>query len=433
MTNKFIAILLAAFSLAACNDDVEETDGHAVWQDSEAAQNVRLSKTQAEAFARLMSASRRSGAGGNKTAEVKPEISSMSCYIDGQDTLLYAFNYGNGNGYSIVSGSLTSLHVLTQADSGSVDFNTLNKDEAFYFYVSQAAQNVKRSLTQADNDTARISLWADLGSEDWEYEVEAVPADSVDANDTGNKRTLTSSGLSYIHPYTGMALKDWSQNKGYNYATPKNAKIGCVPLAIGMLLYDITWRPDGTSSRTEPSFAYQDQYEAFSKSVSLKLKKIADKIPAYEWKEGQGRAQVWAFNDYLRYNGFPNVGMVDFDLQTAYNSMCVKETIPTRGSGNHHRGILLFGGSSDPATGEADKYHLWFCDGYKEVAYKVTKYKKFLKWRKKKKSWIEYENQFFMNWGFEKVVDTWAVIEDNIVKGSSFNNSLMIVTGLNEY
>lgn len=230
-----------------------------------------------------------------------------------------------------------------------------------------------------------------------------------------------------------MALKSWCQNNDYNNAAPAGCKTGCVPLAIGMLMYDIRWRPDGTMSNTRPSFSYQDQYKAYGKSVSLKLRQIADKIKDFKWGRSSSEAKVWAFNDYLRHNGFPNVGMVDFDLQTAYDNMCVAVTTPTGSRDVYHRGILLWGESSGPVSGNSDASHLWFCDGYREIAYKVTKYKKFLKWRKKKKSWIEYESQMYMNWGFDGDVNAWAVIENNCVKGSAYDKSLMILTGLNQY
>lgn len=111
MTSKIIAMFLTVIPLMACRDDVAECSGGKVEEQTTViAQKTRVSATQAEEFARLF-APLRSSSGmncGNKGAEIAPLITSSSCLTDGTDTLLYAFNYGDGGGFSIVGGSLTS-------------------------------------------------------------------------------------------------------------------------------------------------------------------------------------------------------------------------------------------------------------------------------------------------------------------------------------
>ena len=56
-----------------------------------------------------------------------------------------------------------------------------------------------------------------------------------------------------------------------------------------------------------------------------------------------------------------------------------------------YRGVLL-GAFANVGGGG----HIWFCDGYYEQTYKVTKKFLFIKL----KTWTEYEDRIYMNWGW---------------------------------
>lgn len=150
MKNKIIAMFLTAMPLMACSDDVAEcSESNAEEQATGIAQKTRVTATQAEEFARLF-APFKSSSGiicSNKGAEIAPLITSSSCLTDGTDTLLYAFNYGDGDGFSIVGGSLTSFHIIAQADSGRVDLDALDRSSSFFYLISQAAKSVQSSLS----------------------------------------------------------------------------------------------------------------------------------------------------------------------------------------------------------------------------------------------------------------------------------------------
>ncbi len=364
----------------------------------------------------------------NKSVIASGDITSVSYYIDNGDTLLFAFNYGDESGYTIIGGSLGAFPIIAQSDAGSVNFGNLQESNPFYCYIHSVAEQIKLTRT-SPTDTTYAALWADIDNEEYTYDIQLINS-ADDINNSVNKsRTTIPSNKATIYPHTGIALKGWSQSGDYNSASPNGACIGCPAVAIGMLLYDINNRTDGINEDTDPYFPYQYQNTSYAKSVSSNLKKIADRIPNYQWgnKEGEesGATGVGIIKG-LRNLGFSNAQMEDFDFEKAYQNMCRSGKDYFGKDCTYHRGILIAGRATSGVG------HIWFCDGYYEQALQITKTRKKL-FRKKVTKWIEYENRLYMNWGWGGKQNGWFAADASVSLDKVSFGELKIITGLNTY
>ena len=95
----------------------------------------------------------------------------------------------------------------------------------------------------------------------------------------------------------------------------------------------------------------------------------------------------------LRSIGFTNATLTDYNFETLYANLKFKGINYFGNEQEYTRGILL-GAFHTNANGG----HIWFCDGYYEQSFKVTK--KFI--GIKVKSWTEYDDRLYMNWGWGK-------------------------------
>lgn len=420
-----MAIVLCALSAlsGACTDENVTPDNsqrQSTPQDAPVT-NAKATRGKAEAIARLFAPYRATDESGeNKAAEVVPEVTSVSFYVADGDTLLYAFNYGEGEGYTIVSGSTASFPILAQSGEGRVDFNTADEDNPFTFFAGLMARSVKAMLSEATTaDTAYAALWRHVDDPDYTYE--ATPLDE-EGESIGNKGRLTKTGRAYIHPYTGLELKNWGQYGDYNSAAPNQACIGCPAVAIGMLLYDVCVRPFGKIEETKPSFSMEDRLAYKAKHVSAMLREIANTIPNYNWgklKGAESGASPTNILAGLRRLGFTSARLSPYNFETAYSSL----SFSTASFGTQitvNRGILLLGYKEKNG-------HIWFCDGYRETAYKVTRTRRRF-FRRTRTTWTEYEDTFYMNWGWGDNRNGWYHTGE-----IGYNNFFHMITGLDKY
>lgn len=437
--NRTCAFCVIASMLLAtsCTDDVApESEGSLGLTTPQSAEqgSARLSVGKASAIAGLFSpyrgVSENAADGSNKSAEVAPTVTSVSYYVENGDTLLFAFNYGDNNGYTIIGATASSFPVLAQSESGKVDFDSVDARGSFGYFVSLMAESVRQSASEPD--TAYASLWGDVDNDEWEYSVEVVDPELEADTIPGNKsRSRVSSGKATIYPYTGLALKDWRQEGDYNYyAGNKKACIGCPAMAVGMLLYDVNNRLDGVNISTNPSFGYYEQYSTYAKSVSKKLKEVADAIPNYKWgSEENPSSGIFDPSDLLsgvKKLGFSKAELSSFDFEKAYAAMCVSGTDYFGKPTTFHRGIVMLGKSG--AGG-----HVWFCDGYYEQQYQVTRRKKRLFHSTKVTRWTEYENRLYMNWAQIGGNNGWFIVENGSGMSINYRYSLQMITGLYYY
>lgn len=363
----------------------------------------------------------------NKTAKLA-ELTSTSCYVDHGDTLLYAFNYGDSEGYIVIGSNLSMFPIVAQSDTGNIDLEQVDKESPFFYFIEKTASIVNESLNLSP-DTSATSFWKDVDNDNFIYTVE-VGTDLAES--TNKTRSSHSTGWEHIFPSTGYQINGrWSQNGDYSYAAKNGAYIGCPAVAIGMLLYDVRLRDTGSNMDTWPQFTYSDIRNSKAKTVSSKFRKIADMIPNYRWGSGAGMSSGAKGTDIvngLKALGFPNATIDHFDLPTAYKEMCYTETDSKTGmASTRHRGILLCG-ISDYGSG-----HIWFCDGYQEVKYQVTKRRKLTGRVVSRRT--EYESQLFMNWGQGSGENGYFAVNGNTGLSSdcAYHNNVMMITGLKKY
>lgn len=388
--------------------------------------STKATPNQATAIANLFASIREDMTDANKSTEAKDLSTTVSYYIDNGDTLLYAFNYGEDDGYIIVSADLSHFPIVAKADSGRIDFSIIDESDPFSLHIQQLADNIRNDLTLSAQDTTYTALWADISKPEFDYEISLLTEDKP----TTNKATRVPTGKTKIFPMIGIALASWGQYGDYDSAA-KAGHIGCPAMAIGMLLYDVQHREFGNWAVTNPSFHVDDRYMDRAKQVSKNLRIIADLIPNYQWDKNKNHSSgVSNENDILqglRNIGFTTAKVAPFNAETAYKELCTAAQYYMGVQQMGRRGILLCGYDIERGG------HIWFCDGYWEMSYKVTK-------RRGKKivsTWNEYANFFYMNWGWGGKENGWYGIDkDNPMTTHAktpHRYNVSMFTGLNTY
>lgn len=330
-------------------------------------------------------------------------VSDIQYYVQDEDTVIYVFNYGQDQGFLMLGADNSSNPILAQSKEGRLDLDKIDCDSYLKVFIKSNAQRIKEEIYNSENiNSDYFEDWADLGKDGYEYIIETADDEPSAKSTRGSSRRKSSSGKSTIYPYTGKDLEYWCQEGGYNMSAPNQACIGCPAIAVSMLLYDLSYRITGTSSLTLPSFYYTDRedikYHASENSLSIRLKEVADHIPNYQWGEYKGAGSGASPLDIqigLRNLGFINATLTDYDFETLYNQMYFQGVNYFGDTQNYSRGILLGAFHMNPNAGGG---HIWFCDGYYEQSFTVTK--KFL--GIKVKSWTEYDDRLYMNWGWGK-------------------------------
>lgn len=416
--------LLALLATSACTDDtlITPQEGPSEGSNIERLSSARATREQATNIAELFSNSLGAAENSlkNKSVTTAQPITSESYFIDGSDTLLYAFNYGDNAGYVVLGRDLSKFPIIAQSDTGYVNLDSVDKDSPFGDYICQMANAVK----SLEEDTANAAFWADVTNPDFEYSVKIV-ADGG----TNKSRSVVSKGWEHIFPSTGNQIgRRWYQGGEFDTAAKNGAHIGCPAVAIGMLLYDVHLRDAGSKQDTWPQFTWADTKSSKRISVSERFRQIADMIPNYNWGSGPGKVSGASGDNIvagLQALGFTNAHISSFNLEKAYKEMTFTETDSNTGkTKTYERGILMCGYSGSGG-------HIWFCDGYQEVKYQVTKKDKSGKVVSER---TEYEDQLFMNWGQKSAFPGYVVVENNTgLSGCAYKYSVKMITGLTKY
>jgi len=367
--NIFIVFLAIVSSCAK----IEVYDETTTPETSVTPTTCRVSLKQATAFADLYSIRLLNAPLGESSEETKSPkeriLDNIDCLVEDGDTLMYSFNYCDDGGFLLVGANYSYFPILAYNSVGSLYFDKIKKDNPVSGFLEEYKTRIKKGLLESNTASEYYERWKDLGKDDYEYEV--IPYNSSDDIDTKARRG-NSSGKSTIYPYTGMELRYWCQEGGYNYCAENNACIGCPAISIGMLMYDTHNRITGDMQYTNPCFGYYDALYDFSNvsyapPVAYKLREIADSIPNYGWGIGPGygsgasranietglhklgyvQASAQYYNFDVLYRNMRFTGYNYFGSQTVFN-----------------RGILL---------GDSALQHIWFCDGYYEQCYHVIK------------------------------------------------------------
>lgn len=423
MTKKLILSSMALSFLLSCSRNDNEMEGVSLKTENS---SLKLNQKQARAYASIFS-SYMEGKGSpnenngksllSKKVKAEPEFDYL---IEKGDTLMYALNYKNNGGFILMSGANGAFPIIAHSDEGNIDFDKISKDNPLSRMINNYKEEAKSIIENPTQENLKYNEdWKDIGKEGYEYGIELNNTPPASKYVAYGRRSST--GKASIFPYTGKDLDVWNQLGDYNYYAPNRAAIGCPSVAIGMLMYDTYNRVNGESRSTNPSFDIYDTSIANAKDVSRKFKYIADNIPNYQWGGGQDKESGAYPNDIttgLRKLGYTRAELVPFNIDLLYNNMKYKGIGYGGMEVQFVRGVLL--GGFDYRGG-----HIWFCDGYYEASYTVTK--KFLGIRVKR--WTEYEDKLYMNWG-------WGVNKGNgwFTPGHhGFSSHLMMYINLNHY
>lgn len=397
MKKLFLFVATTLLFCACSSDDMIVTQNEKHASNQLNTKNVQLSVNQAKTYAKLFykgfASSSEPKSGTRSIPQIEPSVGSVSYLIEGRDTLLYAINYANNKGYVLLSGVNNAFPILAHNDEGNLDFQHLSKESPLYAAIEKYKQKAKSELakgTAAFNDY--YNDWKDLGKEGYEYEVDLTNSTpQLEARTRSRRRE--SSGKETIYPHTGKALNTWKQEGGYNFYAEHKYPIGCPAIAIGMLMYDTTNRLDGIPKQTKPSFSIFDSRditgETRGTALAKNLRQIADSIPNYTFSSEGSGAEVPSILIGLHKLGYTKAECKDYDFEELYRNLTFEGFNYFGNKQKYHRGVLLCS-AGYPAG------HIWFCDGYYEQGYTVKKKFLFVKL----KTWHEYEDCLYMNWGW---------------------------------
>jgi hypothetical protein len=322
------------------------------------------------------------------------DIDSYDCYIENNDTLMFAFNLSDEKGYVLIGSNGKSFPIFAHSPKGHFSFSNIPDGSAVNLFLDSYIERIRESRQTENSGCER---WQNLGKEGYEYTVTPVECAFSPMSKSNRQYSL---GLDSVSPYTGLDLDNWSQEGGFSYYAENGALIGCPAIAIGMLLYDVHNRLDGDNCDTDPQFEfYYDAADISSYTTgtptALKLRQIADAIPNYQWGTSLN-ASSGAYPEDIA-TGLNNLGFwcasySTYTFSYAYSLMNYTFYYLQNEPQQFKRGILL-GAYAYPNSVLG---HIWFCDGYYEQSYLVQE--KFL--GIVINEWTEYDDMLYMNWGF---------------------------------
>lgn len=372
----------------------------------------QVSSLQAKSFANSISNKLfvyKDGAGlKSATAGEERNISDLQAILSSdKDTVMYSLNFGNNLGFMIIAADKGSFPLVAFVDSGSFcsDESLLNPTVAAWLEEKKTAiaQNMQ---TELDSSSNNFKLWNSIADDSCDIEldlVSSIPENQLKS--TGTRRFSTN--RSTIYPMIG-ANYSWGQGLGYNYnAKVKGALAGCPAVAIGFLCMH-HWFPSNYGYMYMPKELPSNYNQ--QNAISLMFRAIGDSIPFYSWDIRGSGAAPSNYLTGLQRLGYKDAKLVSFDFETAYNNLK---------NGNP---LLLRGNSPSTSGG-----HVWFCDGYSEMAWKITKYKRnWLGQKKKVDEWYEYADYLYMNWGWCGDSNGWYEQADWSTGGFVSNRQMFI-------
>lgn len=418
MKKNFILAILTSFVLFSCSESILDSDLELGKSDADrkSLDSSKLNAHQAEAYASMFTSylDENDTPDATTRAALSKEkvLDNIDYLIEGEDTLLYAFNYKDNEGFLIIAGDNSSFPILAHSKEGNVKFSSLGKESPLNLFVTTCKNRVKENIKYSDSSNSDYyENWKNLGQEGYEYEI--VPTNEEPPFVATRGRREDSSNKESIYPYTGKDLDAWCQRGGYNFYAPNKACIGCPAIAVGMLMYDTSDRMLGNMTYTYPSFDYYDRRDLTSVTgatdTASKLRQIADSIPGYNWGWSAG-AESGALPSNiligLKKLGYKNAQLVPYNFETLYNNLKFKGYNYFGQETTYNRGVLIGAYNSQYGGG-----HIWFCDGYYEQSYTVTKKVLGIKI----KSWKEYDDRLYMNWGWGvNQGNGWYCATDNV-------------------
>lgn len=278
-------------------------------------------------------------------------IKEISFVIENNDTLIALFQFSN-NGFIIMSADDLISPVLAYSFENSLDFNNLAPGVKFWLEVYKNDILILRDLLLSRSEKV-IAEW-----------------DNLLSNNSKGTNTVV------VNP---LITAKWNQDKYYNQYSPKDngspsgydnrVPVGCVALAMSMIMYYYRYPVTGQGSHTNYSdygshavnFSQQtydynamiDELNSYNNEVAKLIYHCATSVDMMYAADGSGAYSqdvVGAVRNYFKYAN--NVTLLD---RTGYTQANWLTQIKT--SLNSKKPIYYAGSSTEGG-------HAFVCDGY---------------------------------------------------------------------
>lgn len=387
---SLLTILLSMiFFMLSCSNDKEFLDNSPNNDVPDIVPTTRVvSSEQAEKFGNLaMAAILEKESDATRSNETRSSSEVIPILDNDGLPVLYAINFGDDQGFMLLSADKESPNsMLAFNDIGHFDLSSaMDISSPMNFWLEAQKEMISTNIAQGINKNQEsYEMWESFDNTDATIEIELVNfSDVKDLVPETRGRHKGSNGLSYVS--VGYATRSclWGQGRGYNADAPHpNVDLaGCPAVAIGLLCRHHRF----PSKYTYSSMPSQLNTSA-SNAISKMFRDIGNNIPNYFWSStGSGARTAADILTGVKRIGYTTAKLGSYDFMTAYNNIKAR------------RPVLLIAYSNNGG-------HIWIADGYLEQVWKVTR--KFL--GIKIKSWYEYQDNLYMNWGWNGSNNAWV-------------------------
>ena len=317
------------------------------------------------------------------------KVTSMHTIKQEGTPTLYIINFGTHEGYIVLSAYKNDgIGLLLFNSSGEIKLDQNDDNSPFSVWLSEQSNRIYKRITEDQNmpSIRSAGMW-DLfetplkDGEEIDIVLHTTALDKVTTETELRGTHKGSRNLRQVPPYSTIEDCLWGQGAGYNAdAKIPNALAGCPAVAIGLYCrtkhipakYDYANMPNTLSTSS-------------SNAISRMFRDIAGNIPNYQWGVNGSGARSADILIGLKKIGFNQAKLSSYDFNIAYKQ--IENNYP----------VLLAAFSNQSG-------HIWIADGYWEQKWTITR--KFLWW--KVKSWTEYSDMLYMNWGWNGTGNGWV-------------------------
>lgn len=385
--NILCAFMGVAIALCSCNKEdnvIKSTANKAITETNYRIVDIDQAKSMAEKLVQMMGESK--AIMGDDAGATRFKISSVEPYSTNGITTMYFINFGNNNGYMVLSADKeASSSMIAFNPKGHLSVSGLEKETGVNQQFLKLGKTIAEELNSGvDKSNPKYELWDAMGknaNEDIEIGIRRIEETDISAPGI-RARHKGSYGLEEITPYYMVKDYVWGPGEGYNAdAKVKDALLGPA-VNIGLLCI---------SNRFPKKYPYHEMFKdvttMWTNSVSKMLRDIADQIPNFKWnKENYSKASYEDILACLISLGYKDAKLGEYDLHLYHKN--VKKKHPVLLAGRDERGT-----------------HVWIADGYYEG--KAEFFSRSRHTARIIHRWYEYVDMIFINWGLNGESNQW--------------------------
>ena len=287
------------------------------------------------------------------------------------DTVLYAINRKDDNGFFLVSGDKRLPDVLGYTSDGHLDKDKVDDESGMAVFLSRLPEYYELSL---------LEFQAKLDS------LEALEEEDDEEPLTYKKKKYRYEYSAWVESSRSRNLVPvtWGQNRPYNLLAPKigndTAVTGCVATATAQLCASfrypksyngLTYDWDLLTVEDWNSKLSNSQKEVFKWQVSHLFRSIGNKL-GNDWGIKETGASTGDVRNVLKSMGYSNTpGLSEYDCTGVVASILRGRPVIMSGKAERKKkGWWIF------STTVYKKGHAWICDGYmvqERIKYKIKK------------------------------------------------------------